>query len=123
LRQVSQPNDLVVTATTTTGDTVAIYYSQRRGWTFPPVYAWSSTTLWSAGGDSSEAIQLLEELSSKGANWFGIVNEQKNLLLKGNPKLVDYMERKFERIKKARSLLFITSLLKKLMEDCVPGKV
>ncbi len=47
--------------------------------------------------DDSEAIRLLEELSIKGANWFGIVNEQKNPLSKDNPKLVEYMERAFER--------------------------
>lgn len=103
LRQVSQPNDLVVTATTTTGDTVAIYYSQRRGWMFPPAYTWSSLAL--SGMDDSEAIRLFEELSIKGANWFGIVNEQKKQLSKDNPKLIKYMERTFERYQESREFV------------------
>lgn len=95
LRQVSQPNDLVVTATSTTGDTVAIYYSQRRGWTFPPVYAWSS--LRSLKMDDDAAIRRSQELSDKGATWFGMVNRQKNELLKDNPKFIKYVQRTFER--------------------------
>jgi hypothetical protein len=96
LRKASPANDLVVTATSTTGSTVAIYYSQRRGWTFPPAYTWSSLKSMSLL-DDSVAIRLLEELEIKGANWFGIVNEQKNRLRKDNPKLVEYIERAFER--------------------------
>ena len=96
LHKASPPNDLVVTATSTTGSTVAIYYSQRRGWTFPPAYSWSSLKSMSLL-DDSEAIRLLKELSIKGANWFGIVNEQNNRLRKDNPKLVEYIERVFER--------------------------
>jgi len=91
LRKISQPNDLVVTGTG--GDTVALYYSQRRGWVFPPVYAW--VTFYAM--DDYEAIQLLEELSAKGADWFGILNEQRDQLLKDKPKLIEYLESKFER--------------------------
>src|SRR6266446_3775449 len=36
LRQVSQPRDLVVTMASVLGDPIVIYYSQRRGWLFPP---------------------------------------------------------------------------------------
>ncbi len=96
LRKASPPNDLVVTATSAIGDTVAIYYSQRRGWMFPPAYTWSSLKSMSLL-DDSEAIRLLEELKIKGAKWFGIVNEEKNRFKKDNPKLVEYMERVFER--------------------------
>ena len=94
LNQISQPNDLVITAASTPGDTVAIYYSQRRGWTFPPVYAWSSAL---ARMDDNQGIGLLKELSSKGADWFGMVDYQRSQLSKTNPKLIEYMERTFER--------------------------
>ncbi|MEQ9232884.1 glycosyltransferase family 39 protein [Coleofasciculus sp. E2-BRE-01] len=99
LRQISQPDDLVVTATSTTGDTVAIYYSQRDGWVFPPAYTWSSLS-WSEL-DDEDAILLLKELSDKGATWLGIVNKQKNQLSKEKPKLIEYMERTFEVYQKS----------------------
>jgi hypothetical protein len=36
LRDVTQPDDLVITLANDLGDPVGIYYSQRRGWVFPP---------------------------------------------------------------------------------------
>src|SRR5262245_13150107 len=36
LHEMTQPGDLVVTLANDIGDPVAIYYSQRRGWVFPP---------------------------------------------------------------------------------------
>ena len=95
LRQVSQPDDLVVTVTIPLGDTVAIYYSQRRGWMFPPAYTWSTIGL--NLKDELVSIRLLDELLLKGANWFGIVDKQRNQLQKDNPKFIDYVERTFER--------------------------
>jgi len=50
-----------------------------------------------SGIDDNEAIRLLKELSIKGANWFGIVHKQQKRLSKDNPKLVEYIERTFER--------------------------
>jgi 4-amino-4-deoxy-L-arabinose transferase-like glycosyltransferase len=91
LRQVSQPHELVITVTSTPGNAVAVYYSQRRGWVFPPVYAWSS--LFNLEDD--EGIRLLAELTSKGANWFGIVNQQQFASI--HPKLSAYINRNLER--------------------------
>lgn len=99
LRQITQPNDLVVTIAGENSDfanTVAIYYSQRRGWMFPPVSDWS-LNWWEGIKDDNKAIQLLEELHAKGADWFGIINNQKNKIWKDNPKLVNYIEQTFER--------------------------
>jgi Dolichyl-phosphate-mannose-protein mannosyltransferase len=95
LRQISQPGDLVVAISNTIGDPVAIYYSHRRGWVFPPLTNWS-LNWWDGIKDDREAIRLLEELRAKGADWFGIVNDQKNKIWQDNPKLVEYIERTFE---------------------------
>lgn len=91
LRQISQPHELVITATTIPGDAVAVYYSQRRGWVFPPIYAWSS--LYDLNDE--DGIRSLEELIGKGDNWLGIVNQQQ--FARTHPKLSAYMDRNLER--------------------------
>jgi hypothetical protein len=63
---------------------------------FPPVSDWS-LNWWEGIKDDNKAIQLLEELHAKGADWFGIINNQKNKIWKDNPKLVNYIEQTFER--------------------------
>jgi hypothetical protein len=96
LRQSSRPDDLVVTMAQDIGDPVAIYYSRRRGWVFPPATTWSKFAWWDGIEDDREAIRLLEELRGQGAGWFGIVSEQKAKIRKYNPKLFEYLERTFE---------------------------
>jgi hypothetical protein len=98
LNQITQPNDLVVTIAQDIGDPVAIYYSQRRGWVFPPVTNWSPllNTWWDGIKNDREAIQLLEELREQGAGWLGIVKDKKDKIWKENPKLVEYIARTFE---------------------------
>lgn len=89
LRQMSQPDDLVVTIPNDIGDPVAIYYSQRRGWVFPPAY----TSNWAAlPGDSDKAIQLFDELRASGADWFGIVKEHKNELWQNYPAFIEHLK-------------------------------
>ena len=95
LRQVSQPEELVITAASTPGDPVSIYYSQRRGWVFPPVYVWSSHF----NLEDEHGIRLLNELVSKGASWFGIVNQQK--FVSEHPKLSAYIDQNFNRYKES----------------------
>lgn len=96
LRQTTQPSDLVVTISQEIGNPISVYYSQRRGWVFPPALPgikwWNSDDL----NDNSKAIRLLEELRAKGADWLGIVNHQKIKLWQNNPKLVEYIEQTFE---------------------------
>jgi hypothetical protein len=61
LARISQPSDLVVTVANDIGDPGAIYYSQRRGWVFPP--AWPNVNWAGDISDESVAIQLF---SAKG---------------------------------------------------------
>jgi 4-amino-4-deoxy-L-arabinose transferase-like glycosyltransferase len=90
LRQVSQPSDLVVTMANDFGDPVAVYYSQRRGWVFPPAQAEQS---WNQlPEDDHESIQLFEELRTQGADWLGIVGERRKDFWTGHPTLVQYVE-------------------------------
>jgi hypothetical protein len=71
LGKVSKPEDLVVTIPEDIGDPVAIYYSKRRGWVFPPATKhWAPTELPQL---DEESIKLLEDLRRQSADWFGIV--------------------------------------------------
>jgi hypothetical protein len=90
LREITQPGDLVVTMANDLGDPVAIYYSQRRGWVFPPAQpnqAWNRLP-----EEDSEAIRLFEELRASGAGWLGIVNERKNDFWKYHRALVEHIK-------------------------------
>lgn len=71
LRDVAAPDDLVVTITGDLGDPVAIYYSQRRGWPFPPLRPFLGWNRLPAG--DRQAIALFDDLRARGANWLGIV--------------------------------------------------
>ncbi|MDQ4077916.1 MAG: glycosyltransferase family 39 protein [Chloroflexota bacterium] len=91
LREVSQPDDLVVTMANDLGDPVAIYYSGRRGWVFPPASPESS---WHQLPESdNEAILLFEELRASGADWLGVVSEQQTYIRQYHPDFVDYIDR------------------------------
>jgi len=62
LQQITQPSDLVVTiANREGGDPVAIYYSQRRGWIFPPAIYWGDPP--SSPQDSKRKIHYFHILS------------------------------------------------------------
>jgi len=91
LRQVTQPSDLVVTIANAVGDPIAIYYSQRRGWIFPP--AWPQQTWDQLPEDDTDAIQLLEKLREKRAGWIGIVDERRKEILQNYPLFVKHLER------------------------------
>jgi 4-amino-4-deoxy-L-arabinose transferase-like glycosyltransferase len=93
LREIALPDDLVVTVANDIGDPVAIYYSQRRGWVFPPA---EPEKAWDYLPDDDEAIRLFEELCTQGADWLGIVNEHYNELLENNPKFMKHIERTCE---------------------------
>jgi hypothetical protein len=90
LARTSSPSDLVVTVANSIGDPVAIYYSQRRGWVFPP--AWSGVH-WAADVvNEPAAIQLFDRLRSDGAKWFGIVAEQRKKFRETVPQLLAHIE-------------------------------
>jgi ABC-type polysaccharide/polyol phosphate export permease/4-amino-4-deoxy-L-arabinose transferase-like glycosyltransferase len=91
LRQVSQPGDLVVTMASDLGDPNAIYYSQRRGWIFPPA---SNDIAWNQlPEDDNEAIRMFEDLRAKGADWLGIASERKKDFGTNHPALVEHIKR------------------------------
>ena len=77
LRSLAAPDELVVTIANDIGDPVAIYYSQRRGWVFPPAgedIDWSELP-----ANDDESIRMFDDLRAKGADWFGVVSERKEL--------------------------------------------
>jgi hypothetical protein len=90
LARISQPSDLVATVANDIGDLGAIYYSQRRGWVFPP--AWPNVNWAVDVSDESVAIQLFDRLRSAGAQWFAIVGAQNTKLRKSSPKLLAHIE-------------------------------
>lgn len=94
LREVSPPEELVITMANDLGDPVAIYYSRRRGWVFPPAEpdkAWGELP-----EDDQEAIRLFNELRNRGADWLGIVNRHKKRIWNHHPMLAEHIERTCE---------------------------
>jgi hypothetical protein len=87
LRQMTQPDDLIVTITNTFGDPVANYYSQRRGWVFPPAKHWDGLP----PDDDNKIIRMLEELRTDGADWLGIVNKREKDFWTNHPTVVEYI--------------------------------
>lgn len=93
LDRITEPETLVVTIAHDPGDPVAIFYSRRRGWVFPPPRPEKS---WGVLPEDPESIQLFEELRADGAAWLGIVRSQKDELAKRHPQLVEHIERTCE---------------------------
>jgi hypothetical protein len=93
LRAVSQPDELVVALGNAIGCPVAIYYSGRRGWLFPP---FEETKDYNQLPDDDEAIRIFEKLRASGANWFGVVAERKERLLKDRPRFFEHVTRTCE---------------------------
>lgn len=109
LQQITQPSDLLVTiANRGGGDPVAIYYSRRRGWVFPPAIYWGlppsspqeskrkNSIYWKYPLTDDTLITILEDLITKGADWMGIVKYDNNQIAKDNPKLVAYIQKTLE---------------------------
>jgi hypothetical protein len=91
VREVSDPGDLVVAVGTSFGDPTLIYYSGRRGWSFPPPspdYDWTAFP-----EDDDMAIQLIDDLRAEGADWLGIVNKHYDKIWQEHPKFAAYIER------------------------------
>jgi hypothetical protein len=94
LREVSGPGDLVVTMANDFGDPVAIYYSGRRGWVFPPAEPGKS---WDRLPEQdTESIRLFEQLRSESAAWLGIVEERRQDFWKDHTALVEHVNRTCE---------------------------
>jgi 4-amino-4-deoxy-L-arabinose transferase-like glycosyltransferase len=72
LQRWSQPGDLVATIANDVGDPIAIYYSRRRGWVFPPAGLRDHPN-WVVLAEDSDSVRHFEALRSQGARWFGAV--------------------------------------------------
>jgi hypothetical protein len=100
LARLSQPSDLVVTVANAIGDPVPIYYSRRRGWVFPPV--WTGADPWEDIKNEPAAIRLFDQLRVQGAEWFGIVAEQRMKFRQTAPQLLAHIERTTELVDEDR---------------------
>ncbi|WP_455273765.1 ArnT family glycosyltransferase [Rhizobium herbae] len=99
LSSVSKPGDLVVAVSTTIGDPIAIYYSRRRGWVFPPGGGMND---WSVLLDDGAAIDVLETLRAENAAWFGIAKNARDSkgrkLIEYNKGLITHLDKTAERV-------------------------
>jgi hypothetical protein len=93
LKSVSQPDDLVVTLGDTIGCPVAIYYSDRRGWLFPP---YEEIKDWETLPKDDEAIATFERLRARGADWFGVVNNRRDDIWEARPRFAKHIEQTCE---------------------------
>jgi hypothetical protein len=75
LNALSEPGELVITMAHYMGDPVAIYYSRRRGWVFPPAHRWADTRSLS---HEEKALDYLQELRGRGARWFGVTKDARD---------------------------------------------
>jgi Dolichyl-phosphate-mannose-protein mannosyltransferase len=91
LRAASHPRDLVVTIPNNLGNPIAIYYSRRRGWPFPPPTP--VRDIIELPPDDNESIQMFEQLRIQGATWLGIVAAQQGFLQREHPFLLAHFER------------------------------
>lgn len=88
LRAASRPGDLVVTVADAVGDPVAIFYSGRRGWIFPPARPGTS---WGRLPDrEAESMALLDSLRAEGATWLGVVEGSQGRIRNGQPALAEH---------------------------------
>lgn len=80
---VTIPNDI--------GEPVAIYYSRRHGWVFPP--PWAGVVWWSAiPEDEIELIGWLDELRNRGGSWLSIVEERRAEIWRQRPTFARHIE-------------------------------
>ncbi|MBC6983444.1 glycosyltransferase family 39 protein [Caulobacter sp. 17J80-11] len=99
LARIAGPDDLVVTAVTSIGDPIGIYYSRRRGWVFPPG---GGSGDWRRLQEDRGAIAALERLRAEGADWFGVTRDatdsQGRKLVDFNPRLIARLDRIGQRV-------------------------
>lgn len=100
LAELSKPGDLVITVARQVGDPIAVYYSRRRGWVFPPgggARDWSTFM-----EDQDQAIAELEDLRRQGATWFGVArgarDSHQRLFEKHHAPLLQHLDRTAERV-------------------------
>jgi 4-amino-4-deoxy-L-arabinose transferase-like glycosyltransferase len=101
LAELSAPGDLVVTAAVDIGNPIAIYYSRRRGWVFPPgglcpPGGAAPESNWTLLEDDARAIARLDTLRAAGADWFGLnkgaTDARGVRLVEASPRLLAHLE-------------------------------
>jgi 4-amino-4-deoxy-L-arabinose transferase-like glycosyltransferase len=99
LERLTEPGDLVIAMAPNVGDPIAIYYSRRRGWVFPPAGGQND---WSIFYENDVAIASLEKLKAAGAKWFAVPKDTHDSLGRDffdhHKPLVDYLERTSKRV-------------------------
>jgi hypothetical protein len=76
LAEISAPSDIVVVSGTDSGNPLAIYYSRRRGWIFPPPPQQPDYMYYMEDGIPS--IEVFEDLRRRGARWFGLIKKARD---------------------------------------------
>ncbi|MFW6068526.1 MAG: ArnT family glycosyltransferase [Chloroflexota bacterium] len=89
LGDVTTSDELVVTITSDLGDPVAIFYSRRRGWPFPPLRPFLGWNRLPA--TDRRAIDLFEDLRAQGAGWLGIVAPRREALQQQYPDFMAHL--------------------------------
>ncbi len=108
LARLAAPQDLVVTIANDVGDPVAIYYSDRRGWVFPPLGKLGHKYWNLVPADPAANIKFFEYLRRRGADWFGIVSDPKDdtpgreRFWQNHKVFVDYLSQKCEMVEKTK---------------------
>ncbi|HUH33287.1 MAG TPA: glycosyltransferase family 39 protein, partial [Daejeonella sp.] len=97
LKTLKQPGDLVVTIAQDMGDPVAIYYSGAKGWVFPPIDHWDVKEL---PPNDRMSVDILKNLRSKGADWFGITGNHYSDIQSNHPELDHYLQSEMNLIDK-----------------------
>ncbi|HEX6866601.1 MAG TPA: hypothetical protein VF122_05160, partial [Caulobacteraceae bacterium] len=99
LAALSKPGDTVIAVSEDVGDPIAVYYSRRRGWVFPPGGGESGWDRLRADGAGRAD---LDRLRAAGADWFGVAREAEdsrgNRFLEHQAALVAYLDRSGERV-------------------------
>jgi hypothetical protein len=104
MQRFSQADELVMTIANDLGDPVAIYYSQRRGWVFPPPWegiSWGNQEI----SDDDTAIQLFDELRHQKVSLLGIVGDRKVELRQNNTKFMTHVEQHSDLVEETEAVL------------------
>lgn len=71
------------------GDPNVIYYSRRRGWTFPLA---SNDIDWSVFPPEEDAVQMFESLRERGADWLVIAQQHNKNFRANHPQVAKHLE-------------------------------